>query len=156
MGRVNDRRAAYFLFLLTGFLSGLLLGTTLVTTYMGYKLDKSYEQVNSLQIAVKEKDDRLEKLEESINTKKFIIKKIEVVLQFEGDALEKTFLIKYIKDRYYSLLGKEVSSIDPDLISEVIDHRIVRVSSRDYKLVSFKIVVSDVLKVWVTAAELKV
>lgn len=150
-----DNHKSYLIFLLTGFLSGLLLGTILITVYTGHELDKSYQQINELQTTVKEKDARLEKVEDASNKKRFIIKKIHVELQLEGDELEKSSLVKHIKERYYIILGKEVKDLDPDLLVGIIDNRIMRLDSRSFKLIVQRIVISDVLKVWVTATVLR-
>lgn len=150
-----NNRKRYLIFLLTGFLSGLLLGTILITVYIGHELDKSYQQINQLQTAVTEKDARLEKVEEASKQKRFIIKKIDVELQLEGDEIERSSLMKHIKERYYIILGKEVKDIDPDLLTGIIDNRIMRLDSRSFRLAVQKIVLSDVLKIWVTATLLK-
>lgn len=148
-------RKPYLFFLLTGFLGGLWLGAILVTTHIGHELDSSYQQIKTLQTTLKEKDARLEKLEVSSKQKGPVIKKIEVDLLYEGDQLDKAALANHIKEQYYMLFGKEVSTLNPDLITGVIDNRIVRFDDRHFKLTVRKIVISDILKIWVTASLLK-
>ncbi len=154
MERLSRGRYALPVCLLTGLLGGMLVGASLVALLLGYRLDDSLQRISQLQAAVNEKDARLAKLEESVNKKKFIVRRIEVVLLFSGDETERTPLDKYVKDRYSSLVGKEVGSIDTDLVAEVTDNRVVRLSSRDYRLSVGRILVSDVLKIWVTAVPL--
>ena len=156
MDRLSRPRYSLPICLLAGLCSGFLTGITLVAVLLGYRLDDSLQRINYLQAAVNEKDARLAKLEESVNKNKFILRRIEVVLHFSGDEMEKTSLDKYVKNRYSSLVGKEVGSIDTDLVSEVIDNRLVRINNRDYKLSVGRILVSDVLKIWVTAVLLPV
>lgn len=151
MGRIISKKNAYLLFLFTGFISGLVIGATAVTIYIGHRLDISHLQINELRISAREKDAQLEKLEESWKKKKFIIKKIDVDLQFDGDELEKTTLVKHIKEQCYVLIGKEVKDIDPDLLANSIDNRIVRLDDRSVKLAVQKLILSDVLKICITA-----
>ncbi len=154
MDRLSRQRYALPVCLLTGLFGGVLIGASLVTLLLGYRLDDSLQRISHLQAAVNEKDARLAKLEESVNKKKFILRRIEVVLHFSGDETEKTALDKYVKERYSNLVGKEVGSIDTDLVAEVIDNRVVRINNRDYRLTAGRILVADVLKIWVTAVPL--
>ncbi|MDT8902124.1 hypothetical protein [Anaeroselena agilis] len=152
MDRLSSRRYALPVCLLAGLFSGFLLGAILVAALLGYRLDESLQRISSLQAAVNEKDARLAKLEESVNKRKYILRRVEVVLSFSGDEMEKTALDKYIKSRYSGLVGKEVGSIDAELAAEVVDNRVVRINNRDYRLTVGKIVVADVLKIWVAVA----
>lgn len=143
------RRHAYAVYLLTGFCGGLLFGAACVMLLIGQKLDDAYRQVSYFQAASSEKDVRLQKLEDSFNTRQFILKKVEVHLQCEGDSTENTGLEKYIKDRCHNLLGKKVNDIDTDLILEMLDNRIIRLNNIDYKLTVQRTILSDILQLWV-------
>lgn len=147
------RHYAYAVYLLTGLCGGLLFGAACVMLLIGHKLDDAYRQISYLQATSNEKDVRLQKLEDSFNTRKFILKKVEVHLQCEGDNTENTGLEKYIRERCHNLLGKKVNDIDTDLVLEMLDNRIVRMDSIDYKLTVQRIILSDILQLWVKATE---
>ncbi|WP_312202675.1 hypothetical protein [Anaerospora hongkongensis] len=144
-------RKSYFIFLLTGFLGGLCAGAILVTAYTGHELDTAYQHIHALQTTLKEKDALLEKLEVSSKKKATVIKKIEVDLQLSGDQADKDALMIHVKEQYYPLFGKEVTNLNPDLLTAVIDNRVIRLEDRDFRLSVRKMVISDTLKIWVTA-----
>lgn len=71
------------------------------------------------------------------------------LLDYEGDELDKIALEKSIQGKYGQLLGKEVGAIDIDLVAEVVDERIMKLEEREYKLKLKKIMLAEVLKIWV-------
>jgi len=87
--------------------------------------------------------------EESVNNRKFVIKSIEINLIYDGDEIDELALEKHIKDKYNNLLGKEVKNVDIDMVGEVIDKRIMKLEDREFKLKVNKILLSEVLKIWV-------
>ena len=50
-------------------------------------------------------------------------------------------------------LGKKVNDIDTDLVLEMLDNRIVRMDSIHYKLTVQRIILSDILQLWMKATE---
>lgn len=132
-----------------GMVIGILAGITLFSLFVSYRLDQYYQQIWQLKVANEEKDTRLLKLEESVDKTKYMLKKIEVILIYEGDELDKIALGKSINEKYGQLLGKEVGNIDIDLVAEVVDHRIMKLEEREYKLKLKKIMLTEVLKIWV-------
>ena len=55
-----------------------------------------------------------------------------------------------------SFLGKEIKSLDADILVQVIDKRILRFDSTEYQLIVNKLVLSDILKLWVGVSLLEV
>jgi hypothetical protein len=53
-------------------------------------------------------------------------------------------------------LGKEVKSLDADILVQVIDKRILRFDDTEYQLTVNKLVLSDILKLWVGVSLLEV
>ena len=99
-----------------------------------------------------EKETQLRRLEESVDRTKYLLKKIEVNLIYDGDELDKIALEKSIKEKYGQLLGKEVTAIDIDLVAEVVDDRIIKLEEREYQLKLQKIMLAEVLKIWVAVS----
>jgi hypothetical protein len=85
-----------------------------------------------------------------------------VILEFKDLSNEQIDLIdtieieKAIKEKYASSLGKEIKSLDPDILVQVIDKRILRFDEAEYQLTVNKLVLSDVLKLWVSISVLEV
>lgn len=133
----------------SGMILGILAGVAVFSLLVSYRMDQYYQEVRQLELANEEKETRLRKLAESVDKTKHLLKKIEVILIYEGDELDKIALEKSIKAKYEQLLGKEVGAIDIDLVAEVVDERIMKLEGREYKLKLKKIILAEVLKIWV-------
>ncbi|MFT5875559.1 MAG: hypothetical protein ACI8WT_004552, partial [Clostridium sp.] len=91
----------------------------------------------------------LEKLEETINTKRLIVKKIEVTLENEEDELTRIILQKHIKEKVDKFIGKEVDKMDADMMWEILDKRIMKIKDKEYRLKVRKLVISQTLHIWI-------
>lgn len=132
-----------------GLITGVLLGTALLCIIVSYRIDMYHKRIASLETTIQDKDARLEKLEKTINTKNLILKKIEIFLIFDGDEIDKLEIEKTIKAKYSSLLGKEVKNIDVDLVSQVVDKRIMKLKDRRYQLQVNRLILTETLKIWI-------
>ncbi|NLE26362.1 MAG: hypothetical protein GX625_13660 [Clostridiaceae bacterium] len=142
----------YFLNFYVGLITGVLIGSILAFTLISYRIDTFYEKIAALENTILEKDAKLENLEKSINSNKFILRDIEIVLLFEEndiDHLEMIYIEKTVKEKYSILLGTEVKSIDPDIITLVIDKRILKMNGKEIQLHVNKLKLTDVLKLWI-------
>ena len=139
--------------LMTGFICGTVLGCTAVSTLVSYRIDTYIERIKYLESDIEEKNLKLEKYQESINNKKFILRGIELNIKLSKineEEFDSIIVEKSIKEKYKELLGKEVKSIDIDLVAGVIDKRILKVDGKEYQLRVDRILLSDVMKLWVT------
>jgi hypothetical protein len=130
-----------------GMFVGILAGVSVFSLLVSYRMDGYYHKIRELELANEEKETRLQRLEESVDKTKYILKKVEVFLIYEGDELDKIALEKCIKEKYDQLLGKEVGSIDIDLVAEVIDDRIIKLDDKEYRLKLKQIILTEVLKI---------
>lgn len=151
MGKVKRK---YFLISFgTGLIAGMLIGAIVLTIVVSYRMDKLYENIAALENVINEKDAKLKKLEESINTMYFVLQDIEIIIEFEGedagDEIDRIEIEKAIKEKYTELLGKEVKTIDPDLVVKVVDQRLFRLEEKEYRLRVSKLLLSETLKLWV-------
>lgn len=142
----------YFLNFYVGLIAGIIIGSVLACTLISYRIDTFYEKIAFFENTILEKNAKLENLEKSINSNKFILKDIEVVLLFdenEIDHLETIHIEKTVKEKYSILLGAEVKSIDPDIITLVVDKRILKMNGKEIQLHVNKLKLTDVLKLWI-------
>jgi len=149
-------KSKYFLISFgTGLIAGILIGATALTILVSYRMDKLYENLAALENVINEKDAKLKKLEESINTMYFVLQDTEIIVEFigedAGDEIDRIEIEKAIKEKYTELLGKEVKSIDPDLVVKVVDQRIFKLDEKEYRLRVSKLLLSETLKLWVEA-----
>ena len=102
-------------------------------------------------ILIEEKNIKLKKLEESINNRKYVLKSIDVIVNTNGDELDKTDIEKAIKEKYTVLIGKEVKNIDMELIPSIIDKRRFVINDREYRIRVDRVLLTEIMKIWIQA-----
>jgi hypothetical protein len=135
----------------TGAVLGLILALILTTIFLSYRIDKYHQQIEALQTKLIERELQLEKLNESLDKKKFILKDIRVIINSSMDEDDSILIQTTLKQKLSTLIGKEVKNIDTELISEVVDKRIMKTDIVEYKLRLKRLVLSDTLSIWVEA-----
>lgn len=153
MDRMNNN-IKFWLTILIGIIVGMIIGSLSVTTFVSYKMDKYYEKINTLYTMVEDRDVKLKKLEESINKSKYVLKDVIIELKNVEDDIEKLKLKKYIKEKYINLIGKEIKKIDVNIVSEIIDGRIMKLKDVEYKLKVNKVLLSDILVLEIEVKEI--
>lgn len=143
------KRSAFVMFLTTGLIAGFLIGIVSVSTLAGYRIDCYYTRIRELESSVEDRNAQLKRLKESINKNKFILRDIEIILNYDGDDIDRITIEKNIKQKYKNLLGKEVRNIDTDIVVEVVDKRIFKIEEREYRLRVDRLVLTEVLKLWI-------
>lgn len=153
MGELKRKSFKFTICFITGFLTGILIGIVILSVVVGYRLDNYYKQISYLKNIIRDKDERLEKLEESINIQNFIVKDIEINLVFDkdknNDEIDKIEIEKAIKEKYNKLIGQEVKTIDVHMVVEVVDKRILKIEDREYKLQVDKLILTEILNMWI-------
>lgn len=142
-------RGGFFLFFCTGFIIGGLVGILVLSSLISYRIDRYHQRINTLEVQIAEKNLSLEKLEETIDKKKLIVKNLEVNLEHEVDEFTRITLEKHIKEKLGKFIGKEVSKVDPDMLWDIIDGRIVKIKDKNYKYDLTKLVLSETVHIWV-------
>ena len=143
----------FLIIFITGFICGCVLGSTAINALISYRIDAYIERIKYLESDIEEKNIKLEKYQESINHKKFILRSIDLnikLFKINEEEFDLILVEKSIKEKYKELLGKEVKSIDIDLVAEVIDKRILKVDGKEYQIKVDRILLSDVMKLWIT------
>ena len=140
---------------ITGLLWGVMIGSLGISVLVGYRMDAFHEKIAYLEHNIADKDEKLSKLEKSINNANIVLKDIYVILEFTDlseeqiNRIDNIKIEKAIKEKYISSFGKEIKSLDADILVQVIDKRILRFNGTEYQLTVNKLVLSDVLKLWV-------
>lgn len=149
MEQLKKKDFRFILCFMTGIVVGALIGTAIICIIISYRMDMFYKKIAYLESTIQDKNIQLEKLEKTINTKNLVLKNIEVVLIFNGDEIDKIDIEKTIKEKYSSLLGKEVKKIDADIIVEVMNNRIFKIEGKEYKLFVNRLILTETLKIWI-------
>jgi DNA-binding response OmpR family regulator len=65
------------------------------------------------------------------------------------DEIDRMEIEKVIKEKYNTLLGKEVRSVDAHIVVEVADKRILKIQSGEYRLQVDKLILTEVMSIWI-------
>lgn len=155
MGGIRTRRPTVLFGFYAGVLTGMLIGVTLMTAIVSYRLESFHKMNSYLESVIGEKDTRLEQLEKSLNKGKYIVKSIEVFFLCEDQGVDLLVFETELKKKYNSLLGKEVGTIDPEMIAEVADKRIFRLDNGQYQLFVKKLILAENLRIWIEVRPLQ-
>lgn len=155
MVRIIHIRLNYLILFFTGCILGFLLGVFSITMLVSYRIENYHQIIKQLESDVADKETRLKKLEESLNKvqqqKEKVLKDIVIELICNEDEIDKIVFIQSIKQKYNILLGKDIDKIDMDIIDQIIDKRIFKVGDKEYQLSVKKIVLTDILQLWIEA-----
>lgn len=149
MVKVRKRGYSYIITVIIGLIWGFTGGVVSMEIFVSYKIDSYHEKIARLEASIADYEAKLGNLEDSVKNKKYVLKDIELMLSFNGDDLDKIAVEKAVKEKYNSLLGKEIKTIDVDIASEVIDKRIIKLKEKEYRLKLEKLVLTEILKLWI-------
>jgi hypothetical protein len=162
MGKISKKVFPFTICFVTGLLWGVIIGAVSVSTLVSIRMDGFYEKIAYLEHTIADREEKLAKLEKSINNKNLVLKDIEVILEFDNlsqeqiNQLDTIAIEKSIKDKFRSSLGKEVKGLDVDLLQQVIDKRILKFDGTEYQINVQKMVLTDVLKLWIKVSLIEV
>lgn len=147
----------YFNFFLAGLFIGGMLGVIVINILVSYRVDNYIREIKYLNSIIEEDTIKLEKFEKS-KKNRILVKKVEIEVMFlkknDKNDITKIALEKSIKHKYNNILGKEVELVDGEILSEVIDNRIMKIDDKEYKLKVKKILISSIVKIWVEAKKI--
>lgn len=155
MGKIRKKIYPFIICFITGLIWGVIIGAIGISALVSIRMDEFYEKIAYLENTIEDKDEKLAKLEKSINNANIVLKDIEVVLEFENfnedqvNEIDNIAIEKTIKEKFRTLLGKETKALDSDILLQVIDRRILKIDGTEYQLSVNKLVLTDVLKLWV-------
>lgn len=114
---------------------GLIIGGVGLNLIVGPQLDKLLFENNELTRQVKEQEERLSKLEESLaKEEREVINNIKIKFDSEVDKHIKQQLEEKVFTIIKDLIGKEIKQIDPEPLIKALDQRIIEIDDSEYKL----------------------
>ncbi|AWZ49048.1 hypothetical protein C3495_09595 [Clostridiaceae bacterium 14S0207] len=148
---MDEIKKKYLIFFVTGCLVGILVSIISFTIFFTHKIEKNYSKIRKMQIVLEEKNKELERIKTSIKVDKYTVNEIEVKIDFKSKVDEVTTYIleKSIKDKFSSLIGREVNNIDVEMLEKVIDNRIMYVENSKFLLKLKRISVSERIKIFI-------
>lgn len=152
MGKMNEKSTVLMFCFATGIVWGALIGSVLTTVLVSYRVDLCYEKIAYQESIIADNEEKLKKLEKSINNSNIVLKDIEIIIEAEEEQINSINNIeieKAIKEKFNSSLGKEVKNLDAEILMQVVDKRILKFEEAEYKIDVKKLVLSDTLKIWV-------
>lgn len=149
MGGIRTKKPAIIFGFYTGVITGVLIGLAVMTTIVSYRLENFHRMNAYLESVITEKNAQLEQLEKSVNKGKYIVKSIDVVFLCDYEGVDILLFETELKKKYNALLGKEVKTLDAEMIAEVADKRIFRLDNGQYQLFVKKLILAENLKIWV-------
>lgn len=152
MGKMNKKSTGLMFCFATGIVWGALIGSALTTIIVSYRVDLFYEKIAYQESIIEDNEEKLKKLEKSINNSNIVLKDIQIIIEADEEQINSINNIeieKAIKEKFNSSLGKEVRNLDADILMEVVDKRILKFDEAEYKIDVKKLSLSDTLKIWV-------
>ena len=162
MGKIRKGAYPFVICFITGLLWGVIIGAVSISVLVSYRMDSFYERIAYLENTIIDKDEKLIKLEKSINNANIVLKDIEIILEFTDlsedqiNTIDNIQIEKSIKEKFRSSLGKEIKNFDADILLQVIDKRILKFDGAEYQLTVNKLVLTDILKLWVKVSLIEV
>ncbi|NLZ47798.1 MAG: hypothetical protein GX895_03250 [Clostridiales bacterium] len=138
----------YFILFYTGIIVGGLFGIISYNALVSHRIDEYHQKIKALELLIEDKDLRLEKLEDTIDKNKLIVKNINITLNHKEDDLTRIGLEKNIRESLNKFVGKEVHTVDAEMLWEVVDGRIVKIADNEYKIKLNKLLISETIMVW--------
>ncbi|SCN24906.1 hypothetical protein N3C_2048 [Clostridium sp. N3C] len=138
----------YFILFYTGIIVGGLFGIISYNALVSHRIDEYHQKIKALELLIEDKDLRLEKLEDTIDKNKLIVKNINITLNHKEDDLTRIGLEKNIRETLNKFVGKEVHTVDAEMLWEVVDGRIVKIADKEYKIKLNKLLISETIMVW--------
>ncbi|MCK8817912.1 DUF1664 domain-containing protein [Natroniella sulfidigena] len=121
--------------LIASFILGVIIGATLLNLFVGHQIDQLIYEKEELKSNLKNQTAQLEQLEESLaEERKKIIQKLQVKIETDLDKHITQELKQKIFNLLKSLIGREIDTIDGNLIAETLDGRIIIIEGNEYQL----------------------
>ena len=145
---------------IAAFIAGMLIGAAGLNLVAGKHVDNAELEIERLLEEAAEQAEQIISLEEALSERqKVVVTEIEVHTTFEKDREKDAFsaleIEKNVKNLLKDVRGKEVASLDPLLIRNIIDGRTVEISKHQLVLSVKCLLVSEKLIIYVEVSEVE-
>ncbi|UMZ74496.1 hypothetical protein [Natranaerofaba carboxydovora] len=132
-------------------LIGILIGSSITTIYLGHELDNLYIEVQTLEHDLQKAEERAKQLEEDIQKKEEqqgapavqLVKDVDIIIDYQDDEFTSLYIQEYCEEITKKLLGQEVQSLEPELIFQILDQRIVKLEEKEYRLYVKSLIIAE-------------
>lgn len=115
-------------------------------------MDELYHEREQLKVTVFETKERLNKLEEQWESKEEqIIKEIKVELKTEKNSFAELSLEQSVHEIVKDLVGEKVNALNPYILINMLEGRIIKVDNNNYQLDLKTVVISETLSFYISA-----
>lgn len=142
------------IYLLVLFLLGIIIGATLLNLFLSQQVDRLILEKKHLEVKVKEQEDQIKQLEEN-KYKYNYIRKLTINLDTDVNKHTQQVIKNKIRDLLSGLLGKEIKSIDPLLLWDVINDRYIPVEDKTFHLHLEIMVITEELQLYIKVKSTK-
>ncbi len=133
------------------FIIGILMGAAMATIYLGNELDELYVEIQTLEHDLQRSKERADRLEEELQQKEqesgkepsLVVQEIDIVVDYQGDDFTRLYIQEYCEEKTSKLLGQEVSNLEPELVFQILDERLIKLEEDEYKLFVNGVVVAE-------------
>lgn len=146
MDKIKENK--HFIILCTGMIIGGLVSIISYNSLVSHKIDEYHQKIQALELIIEDKNLRLEKLEDTIDKNKLLVKNINISLNHKEDDLTRIGLEKNIRETLNKFVGKEVHTIDAEMLWEVLEGRIIKIADKEYTIKINKLVISETIMIW--------
>lgn len=128
---------------------GGIVGAAAATVWSGRQLDELMRQREALMQRASDLQERMQKLEQSLSERRRRpIQNVDVRLS-GLDAAEESALRHQVRQLLQGLVGRPVDQVDPDLVAQILNGRLVDLNGRAVQLFLRSVWVTDTLTAWI-------
>jgi len=144
--------------IIASFIVGLMVGAAGLNLISGTHLENAQLEIERLNAQLIEKSEQISALEETIaQHEKWAVTEIEVHVSFKSpkhnDELNTLEIEKTVKELLKNIRGREVCTLDPTLVFNIVNGRSIEVSGVEFIVSVESILVAEKLEMYVEAAE---
>lgn len=135
------------------FIIGFITGSSIINAINGIKIEKLIFEKEAYRLKNIELNEKVSKLNESLKNKPQRVV-TDIIVHINNANNKLTIEIeKYVKEKLKGLYGKEIEKIDPTLIKNIFDDRILIIDNNKIILKVKFIVINTTLEIYLDCEE---
>ncbi|MGF7430915.1 hypothetical protein PQV03_09140 [Thermoanaerobacterium thermosaccharolyticum] len=133
------------------FLIGVIIGGSIVNVANGIVIEKISFERDAYKLNNAALNEKIEKLNESLKNQSYrVVTDIKPYVS-NSDSKIRIEVEKYINEKLKDIYGKQIEIIDPDLIFNIFEGRILSIENKKVSLKVKYIVINTTVEIYVTA-----